>query len=74
MKNDKELYEQFKNNIAISKFKEENDIVMESKTKKLFKTIATTLAGILISTGVVFAGTVVYENIWKTWYIIWRNF
>lgn len=66
MKNDKELYEQFKNNIAISKFKEENDIVMESKTKKLFKTIATTLAGILISTGVVFAGTVVYENIWKT--------
>ena len=67
MKTDKELYEQFKNNIAISKFKEENDIVMESKTKKLFKTIATTLAGILISTGVVFAGTVVYENIEKIW-------
>lgn len=52
--------------IAISKIKEENDIVMENKTKGIFKTVATALAGIVLSTGVVFAGTMVYENIWKT--------
>lgn len=52
--------------IAISKIKEENDIVMENKTKGIFKTVATALAGIMLSTGVVFAGTMVYENIWKT--------
>lgn len=52
--------------IAISKIKEENDIVMENKTKGIFKTVVTALAGIVLSTGVVFAGTMVYENIWKT--------
>ena len=52
--------------IAISKINEENDIVMENKTKGIFKTVATALAGIVLSTGVVFAGTMVYENIWKT--------
>lgn len=52
--------------IAISKIKEENDIVMKNKTKGIFKTVATALAGIVLSTGVVFAGTMVYENIWKT--------
>ena len=65
MKTEKELFEEFKNNIAISKIKKENDIVMENKMQKIFKTIATTIAGIIISTGVVFAGTIVYENIWK---------
>ena len=39
---------------------------MENKTKGILKTVATALAGIVLSTGVVFAGTVVYENIWKT--------
>ena len=52
--------------IAISKIKEENDIVMGNKTKGIFKTVVTALAGIMFSTGVVFAGTMVYENIWKT--------
>ena len=52
--------------IAISKIKEENDIVMENKTKSVFKTVATATIGILLSTGMVFAGTKVYENIWKT--------
>lgn len=52
--------------IAISKIKEENDIVMGNKTKGIFKTVVTALAGIVFSTGVVFAGTMVYENIWKT--------
>lgn len=52
--------------IAISKIKEENDIVMENKIKVIFKTVAMALAGIVLSTGVVFAGTKVYENIWKT--------
>lgn len=52
--------------IAISKIKEENDIVMENKTKSIFKTIATATIGIVLSTGVVFAGSKVIENIWKT--------
>lgn len=53
--------------IAISKMKEENDIVMENKTKKKnrFKIVSTAVAGILLSTGIVFAGTKVYEKIWK---------
>lgn len=67
MKSDKELYQEFMNNIAISKIKEENDIVMENKVKSIFKTIITTLVGLLLGTGVVFAGTKVYENIEKIW-------
>ena len=51
--------------IAISKIKEENDIVMESKTRKVLKTIGAVIAGVVLSTGVVFAGTKVYESIWK---------
>ena len=56
-----------KTKIAISKIKEENDIVMEKKkTRNIFKTATAAVAGILLSTGVVFAGTKVYETIWKT--------
>ena len=55
-----------KTKVAISKIKEENDIVMENKTKGIFKTVVTALAGVILSTGVVFAGTMMYENIWKT--------
>ena len=39
---------------------------MENKTKGIFKIVATALAGVILSTGVAFAGTMVYENIWKT--------
>lgn len=53
--------------IAISKMKEENDIVMKNKTRNIFKTVTTALAGVVLSTGVVFAGTVAYENIEKIW-------
>jgi hypothetical protein len=52
--------------IAISKIKEENDIVMKNRVKNIFKAIVTAVAGIILSTGVVFAGTKVYESIWKT--------
>ena len=52
--------------IAISKIKEENDIVMENKTKNIFKTVATAIIGILLSTGVAFAGSKVVEKVWKT--------
>ena len=55
-----------KTKIAISKIKEESDIVMEKKTKSVFKTVVTAIAGIILSTGAVFAGTKVYETIWKT--------
>ncbi len=51
--------------IAISKIKEENDVVMENKTKSILKTASTVIAGIILGTGVVFAGTKVYEKIWK---------
>lgn len=51
--------------IAISKMKEENDIVMGNKTKNILKTVSTAVAGIVLSTGIVFAGTKVYEKIWK---------
>ena len=64
MNNDK-IFEKVKMKIAIANVKEE-DIVMENKTKGILKTVATALAGIVLSTGIVFAGTVVYENIWKT--------
>ena len=46
-----------KTKIAISKIKEESDIVMEKKTKSVFKTVVTAIAGIILSTGAVFAGT-----------------
>ena len=52
--------------IAISKIKEENDIVMENKTKNILKTVATAIIGILLSTGVAFAGSKVVEKVWKT--------
>lgn len=55
-----------KTKIAISKIKEESDIVMEKKTKSVFKTVVTAIAGIILSTGAVFAGTKVYETIWRT--------
>ena len=55
-----------KTKIAISKIKEENDIVMENKTKGILKMVATATVGVILSTGVVFAGTMMYENIWKT--------
>lgn len=51
--------------IAISKMKEENDIVIENKTKNIFKIVSTAVAGIVLSTGIVFAGTKIYEKIWK---------
>lgn len=56
-----------KTKIAISKIKEDNDIVMKNKTKCIFRTATTTLAGVMLCTGVVFAGTMVYENIEKIW-------
>lgn len=51
--------------IAISRIKEENDIGMEKKTKNIFKIVSTAVAGIILSTGIVLAGTKVYEKIWK---------
>lgn len=56
-----------KTKIAISKIKEENDIVMEKKkTRSILKTVVTTVLGIILSAGFVFAGTTVYEKVWKT--------
>ena len=56
-----------KTKIAISKIKEENDMVMEKKkTRSILKTVATAVVGIILSTGFVFAGTAVYEKVWKT--------
>lgn len=57
--------DKIKYKIAISKIKEENDIVMENKTKKVLKTIVTALTTLIVGTGVVFASSIVYEKIWK---------
>lgn len=57
--------EKVKMKIAISKIKEENDVVMENKMKKIFKTFITAILSITLGTGAVFAGAKVYENIWK---------
>lgn len=51
--------------IAISKIKEEYDIVVQNKTKNIFKIVSTAVAGIVLSTGIAFAGTKIYEKIWK---------
>ena len=56
-----------KTKIAISKIKEENDIAMKNKVKGIIKTVATATIRTVITTGVVFAGTKVYENIEKIW-------
>ena len=57
-----------KTKISIAKIKEENDIIMEKKkTRNVLKTVATVLGGIVFGTGVVFAGTKVYENVEKVW-------
>lgn len=51
--------------IAISKMNEE-DIVMENKSKNVIKTIIAIIITLVLGTGVVYAGTIVYEKIWKT--------
>lgn len=38
---------------------------MISNTKNILKTVVTVISGIILSTGVVFAGTMAYEKIWK---------
>ena len=57
--------DKIKMKIAISKVKEE-DIVMENKTKNIIKTIVAIITTLLLGTGVAYAGTIVYEKIWKT--------
>lgn len=39
--------------------------MIENKTKNIFKIVSTAVAGIVLSTGIVFAGTKIYEKIWK---------
>lgn len=57
-----------KTKISIAKIKEENDIIMEKKkTRNVLKTVANVIGGIIFGTGVVFAGTKVYENVEKVW-------
>lgn len=63
--NNNKIYEKVKMKIAISKINEENDIVMKNKTNKLNKAIITALTTFAVGTGVVFASTIVYENVWK---------
>ena len=57
--------EKVKLKIAISNMKEEAGVAMVNKNRNILKTIITTIMSIAIGTGVVFAGTIVYENIWK---------
>ena len=52
--------------IAISRALNERKSIEANKMQNIIKIITTTLAGILISSGVVFAGSKIYESIWKT--------
>ena len=63
--NNNKILEKVQMKVAISNVKEE-DIVMENKTKNIFKAIITTITTLLLGSGVVYAGTIVYEKIWKT--------
>lgn len=63
--NNNKIYEKVKMKIAISKVKEEDDMVMKNKINIFWKTLITALTTLGIGTGVVFASTIVYNNIWK---------
>ncbi len=63
MMDNKELFEKFKMNVAISNFQKEEQ---KSHKKNILKMVASFVLTIGITSGLVYAtGTVVYEKIWK---------
>lgn len=56
------ILERVENKIAISNFKKEEYKVSKSKITKM---VATFIVSVGIMMGVVYAGTIIYENIWK---------
>lgn len=60
-----EIKEKLKFKIAISEIKEEEK-AMKNKEKFVFKNIGIVACSLILSSGVVFAGSKVVENIWKT--------
>ena len=43
----------------------EGDVCKEKKYYSLIKVVTTTCASLLITAGIVYAGTIIYEKIWK---------
>lgn len=65
-KETEEIYKTVKRKISISNFAEEEKVDMLKNKKSVFKSIAVACSVLIFSTGIVFAGTKVIENIWKT--------
>lgn len=61
-----EIKEKLKMKIAISQIKNEEEKAMNKKEKFVFKNIGIAACVLMSLTGVVFAGSKVIENIWKT--------
>ncbi len=58
------IIEKVQDKIAIFEFEKENK-EMKQNTKKLVNIVATVVIAIIFSVGTVYAGTVIYEKIWK---------
>ena len=61
-----EIKEKLKTKIAISQIKNEEEKAMNKKENFIFKNIGIAACVLMSLTGVVFAGSKVIENIWKT--------
>lgn len=61
-----EIKEKLKTKIAISQIKNEEEKAMDKKGNFIFKNIGIAACVLMSLTGVVFAGSKVIENIWKT--------
>lgn len=61
-----EIKEKLKTKIAISQIKDEEEKAMNKKGNFIFKNIGIAACVLMSLTGVVFAGSKVIENIWKT--------
>lgn len=64
-KENKKILEDVKLKISISNFEEEEKIDMKKTSKNIMKSLTTVACAILLTTGVVFAGSKVIEKIWK---------
>ena len=64
-KKNEEILKNVKRKISISNFVEEEIVDMKKGSKNLFKGVAVASLTLILSTGIVFAGSKVIENIWK---------
>lgn len=65
-KQNEKILENVKLKISISNFEEGEKIDMKKMSKIILKSLTTVACALILTTGVVFAGSKVIENIWKT--------